>query len=236
MNTLFAAQAPAPRPKGSVALWLFPPCVLSLLETSWFWSCTHLTLTITRCGLAHVFGSSRLPMPPLTKFDAAHTPWQRMLVLDALTAAAHEMANPEMAPELRLQGGASDSGGVSGSSSAPTIKYPTLGKKQSSAGKLTLESDLTPYQSARGPKGGTGKGSSSSNGGSGGQDGETRTRIWGPVALRKLGEAAPKTYRNAFADVALRWAGGLLRQVQEEEGKEWMAAQVLLLILRMIGS
>ena len=37
--------------------------------------------------------------------------------------------------------------------------------------------------------------------------------MWGPVALRKRGEAAPKTHRNVFADVALRWAAGLLRQV-----------------------
>ena len=138
-----------------------------------------------------------------------------MLVLDALTAAAHEMANPEMAPELRLQGGGSDKGGVSGSLSAPTIQYPTLGKKQSSTGKLTLSFD----------KDGIVKPSASSHGGHGGKDGKNRTRIWGPVALRKLGEAVPKTYRNLFADVALRWAGGLLRQVEEGEG--FIADQII---------
>lgn len=41
-----------------------------------------------------------------------------------------------------------------------------------------------------------------------------RTRVWGKVALERMraGPAGPKPQRNRFADVAVRWAAGLLRE------------------------
>ena len=106
-----------------------------------------------------------------------------MLVLDALTAAAHELANPDQAPELRLQQGEK---GTNSGNSAPRLQYPSKPPRPK-GGDYSVE---RPRE--RGGK----------------------TRVWGPVALRKLGDAAPKTHRNAFADIALRWAGGLLHQVR----------------------
>ena len=120
--------------------------------------------------------------------------YQRLLVLDVLSSAAQEMAQPpEQAPRLELP---SRGGGV------PCVVYPS----QEARGALTGGSGGRPGLPAAAAAG-AGGGALRAGGGQG------RTRVWGPVALRKRGEAAPKTHRNVFADVALRWAAGLLRQV-----------------------
>ena len=121
--------------------------------------------------------------------------YQRLLVLDVLSSAAQEMAQPpEQAPRLELppRGGG-----------APCVVYPSQGIP---SGALTGGSGRRPGLPAVAAVGAEG-GALRAGGGGG------RTRVWGPVALRKRGEAAPKTHRNVFADVALRWAAGLLRQV-----------------------
>ncbi len=139
---------------------------------------------------------------------------QRLTLLDALEAAAHELAaDPRVAP--RLAGG---TGHVAG---PPRLERPAAGHGHV-AGPKRL--------GAGAAEGGKGVGEEGEQGGGGG-GGEgrrgPRTRVFGPVALRKRREAEERAraeggvagaggrraYRNRFADVALRWAAGLLREV-----------------------
>lgn len=140
--------------------------------------------------------------------------YQRLLVLNALSVAAHELSHPELAPRLSLPDkkgtGAAQEGAPrvvcpdpnSGNGSVHNMQALSSSsegiKGEVSAGLLALKED----QSAR-------------DGGAASRQ-RGKTRIWGPVALRKLTEAPPLTHRNAFGDVALQWASGLLRQVGYE--------------------
>ncbi|KAG2494834.1 hypothetical protein HYH03_007074 [Edaphochlamys debaryana] len=134
---------------------------------------------------------------------------QRITLLDSLAAAAAELADPRLAPRLTLQG--TTPGGPSGL--APRLERPFAaaggrsrpaltgagGPSSSGASRVEAEAEGA---GRRGPK----------------------TRVWAPAALRKRREEAEaeaaglpppgsRTFRNRFADVALRWAAGLLREV-----------------------
>lgn len=143
---------------------------------------------------------------------------QRLTLLDALEAAAHELAaDPRVAP--RLAGG---TGHVAG---PPRLERPAAGHGHV-AGPKRIGAGA-----ADGAAGGKGVGREGEQGG-GEEGGEgrrgPRTRVFGPVALRKRKEAEERArteggdagaggrraYRNRFADVALRWAAGLLREVR----------------------
>ena len=134
---------------------------------------------------------------------------QRLLVLNALTAGAYEMSHPEQAPRLSLPDGRNSN--TSSRGGAPRITHPDLisgaGRSRKELGRLSSTGIISAAGTPKAVQN-TGDELLSRQAVGGG-----KTRVWGPVALRKLSEAAPPTRRNAFGDIALRWASGLLRQV-----------------------
>ncbi|GLI69267.1 hypothetical protein VaNZ11_013803, partial [Volvox africanus] len=154
---------------------------------------------------------------------------QRLTLLDSLTAAAAELADPRVAPRL-----------TQGPGGRPLLQRPDPSqlpaahcRHQLSSGTQLPAQSSDPWQS--GPGGVRPMGREFADGMQGGGGGDIttqpgvlrrapRTRVWAPVALRKrkeqedaamAGKQAPgaATFRNRFADVALRWAAGLLREV-----------------------
>ncbi|GIL86739.1 hypothetical protein Vretifemale_14985 [Volvox reticuliferus] len=150
---------------------------------------------------------------------------QRLTLLDSLTAAAAELADPRIAPRL-----------TQGPGGRPVLQRPDLSQLPAAQHRHQLSSGTqTPAASSRSGKGNErAKGCEASDGVQGGgsavlsQPGVLRrgprTRVWAPAALRKRKEqeaaaaagtqaGGSVTFRNRFADVALRWAAGLLREV-----------------------
>ncbi len=127
--------------------------------------------------------------------------YQRLLIMDSLCAAAKELADPRTAPQLEL------------GPAAPRLVPPG---RSLQALKAT---------SATAVAGAAGRGAQDAAAAERPQDSsravapadmrQGRTRVWGNVALRKLkkGDAAgPRTFRNRFTGVAVRWASALLRE------------------------
>ncbi len=128
------------------------------------------------------------------------------------------MSHPEQAPALLSSSGGGQDGAAATGSKAPRVVYPTAAALASRESGQQVESAGSRPSAPRPPLQVCSAGNVDTVGATGsdaGGRGVGRTRVWGPVALRKLGEGsnAPKACRNQFADVALRWASGLLRQV-----------------------
>lgn len=128
--------------------------------------------------------------------------YQRLLILDTLGAAAQELSNPRLQPQLEV-----------GPGGKPSLVYPGA-RAQGQAQQGVLPAP------ASGPMVGSGPGAPGGGGAvvPGGVLRAGKTRVWGKVALAKA--AAPKVsaHRNKFTDVALRWAVGLMREVGGQQG------------------
>ncbi|KAG2442491.1 hypothetical protein HXX76_002577 [Chlamydomonas incerta] len=152
---------------------------------------------------------------------------QRLTLLDALAAAAAELAaDPRAAPRL-AQGPGGRPVLERGAPAPPPAAAPAL--TAGGPGGALVQGGAGALGSGRGPK----------------------TRVWAPAALRKrreeeaavaagrqgAGPGGAHTYRNRFADVALRWAAGLLREVDRVKhgvdllGRDHMVLGRLLAVL-----
>ncbi|EFJ42875.1 hypothetical protein VOLCADRAFT_97060 [Volvox carteri f. nagariensis] len=154
---------------------------------------------------------------------------QRLTLLDALAAAAAELADPRVAPRL-----------TQGPGGRPLLTRPETTIHQPHA--LPPSTRKAPVGQRTGYVGGGGNASVDRSAVGVVRGGGPRTRVWAPVALRKLkeqeeaaaaaaaagggvGSGGPAAgsgggggggaFRNRFADVALRWAAGLLREVDK---------------------
>lgn len=120
-----------------------------------------------------------------------------------------ELANPELAPTLDLT-----------PAGTPVLTYPHQGKQGQAQAALPGKPTPSLPATTKGGSGGQQPAPATTVGGDGGAGKggaarEGRTRVWGHVALarQRAGEGAPRVTRNRFADVALRWTQGLLREV-----------------------
>ncbi|GAX82969.1 hypothetical protein CEUSTIGMA_g10396.t1 [Chlamydomonas eustigma] len=147
---------------------------------------------------------------------------QRLLILDTLSAAARELSlvNPSTMPRLVLLPGA-----------APRVEYieqPSHQKNHEKKGAAMMTIDRV--SNGAGPSTASPSHEASNAVNKSYSAGRGRTRIWGPVALRKRGEREPQAQRNRFVDVALRWAAGLLGQVDSSRpGMDLLHRDALLL-------
>ena len=191
--------------------------------------------------------------------------YQRLIVLDALCGAAKEMAaDPRRAPRLEAAGGGGGSGrgpprivagGSRGGSGGGGVQR--IGHAPAAAAAAALV-DAAP--AAGGGDGGCGDGGSNAAPGAVVAPGlrEASTRVSRPATLRKLQEqqleqqqlgggtgaattsgAGPRTFRNRFAPVALRWAAALLRSCdQPRHGVDLFGRDALLLgrLLATLGT
>ncbi|GLC37986.1 hypothetical protein PLESTB_000449000 [Pleodorina starrii] len=153
---------------------------------------------------------------------------QRLTLLDALSAAAAELAtDPRVAPRL-----------TQGPGGRPLLTRPDPHHHSLAQAAPRRPRELPQPQPQSQPLQGGGQPVAEPGGDGGGRGGGVvaaagcgrrggpRTRVWAPAALRKRREEAEAaaagrpaagsgfgTFRNRFADVALRWAAGLLREV-----------------------
>ncbi|KAK9868756.1 hypothetical protein WJX84_007936 [Apatococcus fuscideae] len=143
---------------------------------------------------------------------------QRVLILDALSSAAHQMAHgPRALPE-------------------PPSRSPA--SLPDSSQDHPASDGSTSAVSGRAADGAVSPGVVSGAAGPGVVEGGNRavkTRVWGHRSLARAGRSAPRSHKNRLPEVVLHWAAGLLTECGKERhgvdlfGRDsWLLGQLLL--------
>ncbi|KAF8067273.1 Telo2 [Scenedesmus sp. PABB004] len=188
-----------------------------------------------------------LSLAPLTAGDTMiaelYSPhldqYQRVLILDALAAAAMEMSDPRRAPRL-----------AAGSPGAAPALLPPAGARRAAAPPPRALAGGAPGGASPAGEGGVEGEPAGAGGGAAAAPGlvAARSRVWGKVSLAKqqeqaaaggAGAGAARTFRNRFAPVAVRWASALLKECDvRHHGIDLFGRDALLLgrLLTVLGT
>ncbi|KAL6757602.1 hypothetical protein V8C86DRAFT_3135239 [Haematococcus lacustris] len=187
---------------------------------------------------------------------------QRLLILDSLCAAAQELSQPDLAPQLQFS--ASGAPQLTAPPAVQRILDRQLAKhhgqhhgqqqqRQQQQAKLTnptvaaQPTTLTGHSTPAAPQLGAAPdatavpapppGPDSAPGpGSGERQPGGRTRVWGHVALAKRRQAPGPSVRNDFHALALRWAHGLVTRVDRVSHGVDLLGRDALLLCRLLAA